>query len=308
MIQPKISNAPRYTAIGDLLASLDSSVAASVQPKERTPLIQKLRYRAISALQSVTERRNFPLRVRAKTFWGDRMTVVLPDVISTTIFRNGYHEEGLTRMLLSQLKPGSVFFDVGAHFGYFTLLAAQLVGNAGVVHAFEPSSTTFRVLKANTRKHKNVTVNNVAVFRKSGDVSFNEYSLESSAYATVFSPRFESAAQKPTSRRTVSVPAVSLDAYVEQTSSRPDFIKIDAESSELPILEGMSRVLSRWRPALSLEVGDVDGAEAPCTSRELISYLLERGYQAFQHREGRIEPHVSKDRYAYDNLLFIANS
>jgi FkbM family methyltransferase len=236
------------------------------------------------------------------------MTVVLPDVISTTIFRNGYHDEGLTRMLLTQLKPGSVFFDVGAHFGYFTLLAARLVGGGGVVHAFEPSSATFRILKANTRKRKNITVNNVAVFRTSGEVSFNEYSLESSAYATVFSPRFETATQKPASRKTRSVPAVSLDAYVEKTASRPDFIKIDAESSELPILEGMSNVLSRWRPALSLEVGDVDGAEAPCTSRELISYLLERGYQAFQHRSGRIEPHLAKDRYTYDNLLFIANS
>lgn len=308
MIRPEEAKGPLYATASDLLASLGNGVAASVQPKELTPLIRRLKYRSISMLQSITERSNFPLRVTAKTFWGDRMTVVLPDVISTSIFRNGYHEEGLTRMLLTQLKPGSAFFDVGAHFGYFTLLAARLVGGSGVVHSFEPSSATFRILKGNTRKRKNVTVNNVAVFRTSGDISFKEYGLGSSAYATVFSPRFETAAQKAARGKTVSVPTVSLDEYVEQTASRPDFIKIDAESSELPILEGMSNVLSRWRPVLSLEVGDVDGAQAPCTSRELINYLVERGYRAFQNRSGRIEPHVSKDLYTYDNLLFIANS
>ena len=239
------------------------------------------------------------------------MMVVLPDVISTSILRNGYHEEGLTRMLLTRLKAGSVFFDVGAHFGYFTLLAARLVGGAGMVHAFEPSSATFRILKTNTRNNKNVIANNIAVFRAPGQVSFNEYGLESSAYATVFSARIQTTAQKLASQRTVSVPAVSVDAYVEQTASRPDFIKIDAESSELPILQGMSNVLSCYRPVLSLEVGydvDVDGAQAPCTSRELISYLLERGYRVFQHRSGKIEPHVPRDRYSYDNLLFVANS
>jgi FkbM family methyltransferase len=293
---------------GDLLARLDSRVAASAQSKELTPLVRRLRYRSISELYSMTERWNFSFRMLAKTFWGDRMTVVLPDVVSTSILRNGYHEEGLTRMLLTQLKAGSVFFDVGAHFGYFTLLAARLVGGAGMVHAFEPSSATFNILKTNTRSSKNVIANNVAVFRAPGQVSFKEYSLESSAYATVFSPRIETTAQMLASQRPVSVPAVSLDAYVEQTGSRPSFIKIDAESSELPILQGMSNVLSCYRPLLSLEVGDVDGAQAPCTSRELISYLLERGYRVFQHRSGKIEPHVPRDRYSYDNLLFVANS
>ena len=56
------------------------------------------------------------------------MTVVFPERVSVAIARYGVYEEGLTGMVMDYLKPGMVFFDVGAHFGYFSLLAAWLVG------------------------------------------------------------------------------------------------------------------------------------------------------------------------------------
>ena len=59
--------------------------------------------------------------------------------LAREFFPYGFFGEGLTRMLLSHLKPEMTFIDVGAQLGYFTLLASWLVGESGHVHSFEPT-------------------------------------------------------------------------------------------------------------------------------------------------------------------------
>ena len=86
---------------------------------------------------------------KARLVWGDEMTVVYPEIASLGISRYGFFAEGLTRLLLSHLKPGMAFLDVGAQLGYFTMLAAWLVGETGQVHSFEPTPSTFELLNLN---------------------------------------------------------------------------------------------------------------------------------------------------------------
>ena len=61
----------------------------------------------------------------ATTFWGGRMEIVVPEAVSTQIFRYGFFEEDVCLFLLKSLRPGMVCVDVGAHFGFFTLLASE---------------------------------------------------------------------------------------------------------------------------------------------------------------------------------------
>jgi len=51
--------------------------------------------------------------------------------------------------MIEIMKPGMVFFDVGAHYGYYSLLGSELVGEKGVVYSFEPIKSTFNILKNN---------------------------------------------------------------------------------------------------------------------------------------------------------------
>lgn len=98
--------------------------------------------------------------------------------------------------------------------------------------------------------------------------------------------------------------AISLDAYIYNKKIIPDFIKIDAESAEYEILEGMSQTINDIRPIISIEVGDMD-IEGVKSSRDCIQYLIERGYQAYEYKEGHILKHRLRDRYSYDNILFL---
>ena len=61
----------------------------------------------------------------------------------------GAYEEREVSYVLSRLRPGDAFLDVGAHVGYFTLPAAKAVGPGGQVIAIEPSPDSVSLLRAN---------------------------------------------------------------------------------------------------------------------------------------------------------------
>jgi len=245
------------------------------------------------------------IRIKSKTFWGDRMTLVWKESVSSSIiFDNGLFEAGLTRMILQYLQPGMIFFDIGAHFGYFSMLASRIVGPKGQVHSFEPTKSSYEILSLNLKNRENTHLNNLALWSKSESVEFDDYGIELSAFNSIFQPRLANETKAKIIPARYEIQAISLDEYVSGNNIKPDFIKIDAESAEYDILLGMSRILREIRPIISLEVGDMD-LPGVLTSKELIIYLINKGYQAYDFNEESIIRHEIKDRYSYDNILFL---
>ena len=246
-----------------------------------------------------------PIRIKAKTFWGEDMLVVIPEVVSLNIFRYGFYEEGLTRILLEHMKRDMTFFDIGAHFGYFSLLASYLVGDRGQVHAFEPTWSTFDILRINVSTKTNVFINNNAVFSGEEIVSINDYGDKYSAFNSIYTGNLSPHIIEKIQTKRYRVQALSVDEYVSRRRLAPDFIKIDAESAEYDILQGMEMTIEEYRPRISLEVGDMNGKDGT-SSRKLIKYLRKKGYKPYEYREGRIELHLLRPvSYQYDNILFL---
>ena len=95
------------------------------------------------------------------------------DVIQRYLYVFGVWEPTITSLVRQHLQPGDVFVDVGANIGYYSLLAAQLVGPTGKVISFEPSPTVRAQLEANiARNHlaDRVIVNAAAAGAEPGDV------------------------------------------------------------------------------------------------------------------------------------------
>ena len=242
--------------------------------------------------------------VYASTFFGGKMKVVLPELVSTSIWRFGLFEENLTAFMLNYLKPGMVFYDIGAHFGFFSLLASHIVGNTGQVHTFEPTRSTFGMLKENTKDIKNITINQNAVWSQSASIPFNDFGLNYSAFNSAYSPRFSNSKKRKVAADKYEVQAISIDQYVDSAGRFPDFIKIDAESAEQEILKGLEKTLERARPMITVEVGDCAIANV-ASSRDLVTNILNRGYKALEFSNGAIIPHVLRDKYDYNNILFV---
>jgi FkbM family methyltransferase len=244
------------------------------------------------------------VRVTGTTFWGDRMQLVAPDRVSLTILRYGFFEVELTKVLASHLKPGAIFFDVGSHFGYFSMLAASLVGPAGQVHAFEPTPSTFRVLQTNLARHPNARAVNVAAYREDTQLEFKDYGVEFSAFNTIYDGKVERSERRRLRAHSVQIRARALDAYVSETGSVPDFVKIDAEGAEPDVLAGFDRTLRTARPIVTLEVGDKD-VRGVAPSRDVVRSMLDRNYKALEFKGSSLVPHAVRDRYGYENLLFV---
>lgn len=259
-----------------------------------------------TAIQKMCLRNGKIVSTKARTFWGPSMNVVLPEAMSCSIYRYGFLEEGLTGAFMHLLKPGMTVFDIGTHFGYFTMLASELVGPSGNVHSFEPTPSTFAVLQSNVAKLSNVHLNNCAVYCEEKTMEFQDFGAQFSAYNSIRGSRMaESVLQQATIRR-CTVQAITVDGYVERSEARPDFIKIDAENAELDILKGAKQLLSAAdSPIITLEVGP-DVVEVG-QSASTIAYLLQYGYRAFNYDVKRraLCEHAIQSKYTYDNVLMI---
>lgn len=234
------------------------------------------------------------------------MRVVLPEAVSNEIATRGVYELDFTLALIQLLEPGMVFFDVGAHRGYFSLLASRLVGDTGQVHAFEPTPETYLLLSQNVQQRPNVICNNLAVYSESKELAFNDFGIWAPAFNSLYAPRMdkETAARMPVKIRKVQ--AVSVDDYVARSGVKPDLIKIDAESAEMDILRGMSRTLETLRPSFTLETGDED-IDGVASSKELVEFACTFGYTPINIVGGTVTRHQIQDRYGYGNLLFVAS-
>jgi len=259
------------------------------------------------ALEIAARRLGIGIKRTATLFWGYKLNVMFPEPTSLAVSRYGFYEEGLTSMVLEFLKSGMTFLDVGAHVGYFTLLGAWLVGESGQVHSFEPTPSTFEILKSNAGSSQNIHLNPIAVASKTGTATLNDFGSACSGYNSMYQARMTEDKLTRVKITQFEARTISIDEYVTQQDITPNFVKIDAESAEFEILKGMKETISRCRPIISVEVGDMD-IEGVISCRELVLYLIDKGYSAHEFDGTGVATHQPKDRYEYDNILFLPQS
>lgn len=161
------------------------------------------------------------------------------------------YEPATTRLVTRLVRPGHVVVDVGAHVGYFTLLAAKLTGPQGRVFAFEAAPENFALLNDNLQLngYRQVTVVHGAV----GD-SDGPRQLYLSRLDNGFHSLFKLNLPEPSAPAPVTVPGVTLDAYFASRGwPKIDVMKMDIEGGELAAFRGMQELLRR-SPALTLVI------------------------------------------------------
>lgn len=243
-----------------------------------------------------------PFRIKAKTLWGDRMTYFLPE--GQAILYYGFFEANLTNFLINFLKKGDSFVDIGAHVGYYSVLAARLVEETGRVDSFEPTPRTFESLKYNVSGKSNAIINNCAVLNEEKEISFVDYGPKFSAFNGFKNRTSDDTKFLRNDGVEINVKTIVFDKYCRDNNLHPTFVKIDAEGAEHLILLGMNYVMDELRPLISIEVAGEEEWQENC--QKSIQILTDHKYIAYQcDLEGRLSKHVSREKYLYDNLIFI---
>jgi FkbM family methyltransferase len=293
---------PALSAAADR-RQLTSLLDARIRSFETHGVLAKLASRPLAfAVSEFSKRFHRDITTQITTFWGGRMNVVLPEPVSLFLYRYGYFEKELTTLLLQTLNAGDSFMDVGSHFGYFSLLAAHLVGDRGRVVAFEPTPRTFRLLQSNTAAEPSIRAENLAAWSQPMTLELVDLGAAWSSHNSLFAPKMVPAGAKVTVTKH-QVKAVAVDDYLREHQFSPTLMKIDAESAELEILKGMSETLSRCRPIVTLEVGDDGSAVGAVRSTDAVRYCRDFDYLPFAYEDGRIVAHEIKDTYTYDNIF-----
>ncbi len=247
---------------------------------------------------------------RARTFYGRNLRVELPS--GTDIYLTGGKtrpsELRLTRYLIRHLRAGHHFLDIGAHFGYFSLLAAALVGPAGRVTAVEAAPRTYARLNKNLRKIKNASARHLALADHTGELTFYQFPARYSEYNALDVTQYEGrdwlTKYPPTP---VIVPCSTLDAL--NLDLPPNVIKLNAKGSEDPVISGGLELLARHSPTLILEFFADDGTEAG-KQRRTFDRLLAAGYLAYHpDYDGQpqrcYDPEHTLDELGWDSLQLI---
>ena len=152
----------------------------------------------------------------------------------------GIWEPGVTQLFESLLQPGMVVVDVGAHIGYFTLLAARRVGPTGKVYAFEPVPYNYNLLVKNIalNGYENIVPVQKAVSNKVGAATFY---LHPNQVGHSFYPE-----TLGRSKTAITVETTTLDQFLAEQGWPPvQMVKMDIEGAEPAALEGMAEVLKR---------------------------------------------------------------
>ena len=173
---------------------------------------------------------------------GSRMVVPTDDLIGRVLAISGVWEPNVTAAFGRALAPGDICLDVGAHIGYYTLLAARLVGPRGHVYAFEPSPASYRGLRANVDLNglDNVTALELAVGEQEGRAVLYEGPGTNSGLATLSAAL---AAKSTTPAREVTVDVGPVMSVVPaEDLARVRAIKIDVEWQEVEVLRSLTPV------------------------------------------------------------------
>lgn len=193
----------------------------------------------MKSLQSV------PIEIEGGTLYAD-----LRISSARAILANPNSASGEDAAMRSFVKKGDTVFDIGAHFGFYTLLLAKLVGAEGKVFAFEPNTELLPSLRKTLAPLENVELHEIALSDRDGKV--NLFVPEDASMASL-SDWTDGIAGNV---HTVACEMRRLDDLVETGKlPAPQFIKCDVEGAELSVFSGASKTLNKTdAPVIMFEV------------------------------------------------------
>ena len=198
---------------------------------------------------------------------GFSLAVHLDDRAAAEMVLEGRYSPDETRVLASLMDASDDFVDVGANYGYFSLLAATRKGPSISVVALEPNPRLAELITRSAEHNglRNVTVRSVAAGAARGEAQLR-VDIHSSATSALVADADQA----------VFVEVVTIDdVLISRRPGRRVLIKVDVEGHEGEVVAGARRTLSQGA-VLACEVF------APAANA-LLTQMRELGYQAFRH-------------------------
>lgn len=258
----------------------------------------------------------YPLRkegiqTQTTTFFGDTMNVLLPAGTDIYLTSGKAHDSEirLSNYIINTLNENDTFVDVGAHFGFFSLLSSMIVGSQGKVIAFEGGIDTYQVLNKNVSLKANIQANNKVVSNTQGEVHFFQFPTAYSEYNSLDIEQYKETDWIESNPPKVT-PMDSIRLSQELKGQDVDMIKVDVEGGELGVLSGLAEYLLDYNPIIIIEYLSADRNNQ---SHVLAAkYLVDRGYKSHiidikgeVKRCDNLMEYMKREEIESDNIVFL---
>jgi len=214
--------------------------------------------------------RRFEAPIRGCDF---RLNVELDETVCRTVYVRGCFEPVITQLFHHVLEPSDTFLDIGANFGFFTLLGAAITRGKGQVFAFEPDPLNIERLRDNVRINDfpHVVIVPAAVYEKVGTARLRLGRGGNLGVSSLVRGGVDHVEE-------VEVETITIDSFLTSRDiSSVGLLKMDIEGAEVGALRGASESLKRQAIRyLVIEVHDVIGASG---LNELVGLFSGAGYE-----------------------------
>ena len=204
--------------------------------------------------------------------WGRKKTLLRFDRHQVDCHPFGYEPE-VVNVIERFVEPGDCVVDAGACIGFHTCLMSKLVGEDGVVLAFEPQLESFKYLFHHV--HVANKLNNVACLRmalwKCDCPELVLWSVEDIGYSSFHKYADFTGTEKVEGR--------SLDTLLIE--DHPRFIKIDCEGTEAEVLLGAHSILEKGVDCVVLEFNYHMMRQTGRSDGPIRQYMAALGYDLF---------------------------
>jgi len=207
-----------------------------------------------------------------KTMWDD--------------FENGFlYEQETSQVYIDLLQQGDTFLDIGAHIGYYSLLAASLVGTSGQVFSFEPNADNLLQLKENImlNQYASVQIFPFAVGDENKEVNFFENQDNDGGHALWDVGKHDFNIKSRENSQTFTVQMKTLDSlFSESKIDSLKLIKMDVEGCEAMVLEGATQLLKTHQyPFVISEINRFALSEMGSSEDEVRNKMNSLGYECY---------------------------
>jgi FkbM family methyltransferase len=224
---------------------------------------------------------HWPAPVRTRLGDGRVMFVDLRSGVGRALLIKGEFDSAVFEPFRGALRAGDTFLDVGANVGYYSLLALEIVGDRGSVHAFEIDARPLRCLRRTIRHGglNNLHVHELALADRCGLIGLA--CEEDCGHSHVDAREMQN-----------RVAVATLDVWAEfHRPARVQALKIDVEGAELAVLRGAEKFLTQHRPLIVCEAVGELAAKFGGTQEAVVAYLNTLGYRT-RFLEGVFSPTI----------------
>ncbi len=217
------------------------------------------------------------MNITCKTRYGPMIYNTKDVWVGKSFAHYGEYSEDEVNLWRAFLKPGATAIDVGANIGSLTLPLADIVGDKGMVIAFEPERINFYTLCGNVslNSRKNIFCFQQAIGAKQDNIKVPELNEDTTNYGGL---------ELHKEHRNVACYRVPLNTLDNIKLKSCDFIKVDVEGMELDVLKGARQTIEKFKPILYLEDDRVEKSAA------LHQHLEAIGYNFLTHQAALYNP------------------